>query len=146
MSPADRGRLSEPRSPLTLSRPHVRNERSRRAPELFRSWPRLCENRFVSCQGEIPRNWFRRFVWEPETSEAPIGHQKSPLSLNGLQQGSAAQNRYNTLHVVGEHIECHLGCDLVSSSHQEVRRTHPSLYGPERMLCRLTTQVILLGS
>src|SRR6516165_4836553 len=107
--------------------------------------PRLCENRFVSCQGEIPRNWFRRFVWEPETSEAPIGHQKSPLSLNGLQQGSAAQNRYNTLHVVGEHIECHLGCDLVSSSHQEVRRTHPSLYGPERMLCRLTTQGHLVG-
>src|SRR5262249_35777388 len=64
----------------------------------FALGPRLCENRFVSCQGEIPRNWFRRFVWEPETSEAPIGHQKSPLSLNGLQQGSAAQNRYNTLH------------------------------------------------
>ena len=80
-----------------------------------------------------------------QKSEAPIGHQKSPLSLNGLQQGSAAQNRYNTLHVVGEHIECHLGCDLVSSSHQEVRRTHPSLYGPERMLCRLTTQGHLIG-
>src|SRR5262245_8591372 len=54
---------------------------------------------------------------------APIGRQKFSLSLNGLQHGSAAQNRYYTLHVVGEHIQCHLGCDLVSSSHQEVRRT-----------------------
>ena len=53
---------------------------------------RLCENRFVSCQGEISRNWFRRFVWEPETSEAPIGHQKSPLSLNGLQQQPRIEN------------------------------------------------------
>jgi hypothetical protein len=26
-----------------------------------------------------------------------------------------------------------------------VRRTHPSLYGPERMLCRLTTQGHLIG-
>jgi hypothetical protein len=76
---------------------------------------------------------------------APIGQQKSPLSLNGLQQGSAAQNRYYTLHVVGEHIECHLGRNLVSSSHQKVRCTHPSLYGPERMLCRLTTQGHLIG-
>src|SRR5215831_12739673 len=90
------------------------------------------------------RSWFVGFGG-PEASEAPIGRQKFPLSLNGLQQGSAAQNRYDTLHVVGEHIECHLGRNLVSSSHQEVRRTHPSLYGPERMLCCLTTQGHLIG-
>jgi hypothetical protein len=68
-----------------------------------------------------------------------------PLSLHRLQQCFAAQKRYYTFHVVGEHIECHLGRNLVSSSHQEMRRTHPSLYGPERMLCRLTAQGHLIG-
>jgi hypothetical protein len=72
-----------------------------------------------------------------EASEARRPDQRFPLSLDRLQQWSAAQNRYYAFHVVGEHIKRHLGCYLVSSPHQEVRRTHPVLYGPERMLCRL---------
>ena len=49
--------------------------------------------------------------------------------MHGLQQWSAAQDRYDAFHVVGEHIKRHLGCYLVSSSHQEVRRPHPGLDG-----------------
>src|SRR5215813_13024002 len=70
---------------------------------------------------------------------------KVSLKSEWLAAGVRSPESLYTLHVVGEHIECHLGCDLVSSSHQEVRRTHPSLYGPERMLCRLTTQGHLIG-
>src|SRR5215471_21338409 len=50
-----------------------------------------------------------QFVWEARSFR---GADRTP-------KVSAAQTRYYTLHVAGEHIECHLGCDLLSSSHQE---------------------------
>jgi hypothetical protein len=70
--------------------------------------------------------------------KAPLWPYKYLLRLHRLQQCSASQNRYCKFHIVGEHVKCHLGRNLVSRSHQEVRRTHTGLYGPERMLHRLT--------
>ena len=43
------------------------------------------------------------------------------------------------LHVVGEHIERHLGCYSRKPFHEKVRCSHPALDSAERMFCRLTT-------
>jgi len=101
-----------------------------------RSGPRLCENPFQLGERTAPASvsWLAWASNEPpKCSEVP----ECPLCLHGRQQWSAAQDRYYAFDVVGEYIKRHLGCHLVSSSHEEVCRTHPGLYGPERVLCRL---------
>jgi hypothetical protein len=97
-------------------------------PSFVACWPRLCDNPFVDLHVERPGIGFA----------ARVGSDTNSLRLHRLQQRSATQNRYCTFHIVGEHIQRHLGRNLVLSSHQEVRGTHPGLYGSEGMLGRLT--------
>ena len=62
------------------------------------------------------------------------------LGCQGLQQPGHADDRHHALHVVGEHIERHLGGHLRQPLREKVRCTHPALDGAERMLRCLTTQ------
>jgi hypothetical protein len=105
--------------------------------------PRLCENLFWGRSKGLA-SASRLDLGGPMSSQKLLNPKaadltyKYPLRLHRLQQCYAPQNRYDPFHIVGEHIQRHLGRNLVSSSHQKVRRTHPGLYGPERMLGRLT--------
>src|SRR6266481_4187848 len=60
-------------------------------------------------------------------------------SSQGLQQAGHADDRHHALHVVGEHIERHLGCHIREASCEKVCCTHPALDGAEGMFhCRTT--------
>jgi hypothetical protein len=105
-------------------------------------WPRLCENVFwqveksgIGFAARFGHLMSSQKLLNPKAADLTY---KYPLRLHRLQQCYAPQNRYDPFYIVGEHIQRHLGRNLVSSSHQEVRRTHPGLYGPERMLGGLT--------
>src|SRR3974390_1065026 len=74
-------------------------------------------------QGRLPG---REFALTARTSG---GH--------GLQQSANADDRYYPLHVIGEHIERHLGRHLTKPPHQEVRCAHPALARTEGVLHRL---------
>jgi hypothetical protein len=61
-------------------------------------------------------------------------------ALRRLHQRADAHNRHHALHVIGEHVERHLGRDLGQRHRQEVRPAHPAFDGAEGMLGRLSAQ------
>src|SRR6476661_10679012 len=68
-----------------------------------------------------------------------ISSRRSWLNCEDLDQSDHADDRHHALHVVGEHIERHLGCYSRKPFHEKVRCSHPALDSAERMFCRLTT-------
>src|ERR1700730_5674719 len=114
------------------------------------SWPRLCEKGRVSApRPERRRHSHRRTqIFLESILRAPLtlpgayvgadlNAEVLGLGCQGLQQPRHADDRHHALHVVGEHIERHLGCHFRQASHEKVCCTHPALDGAEGMLhCR----------
>jgi hypothetical protein len=59
------------------------------------------------------------------------------LRPDGGHQRLDADDVHDAGEIVGQNVQCHLGCDLWQRLHQEVGRTHPSLDRSEWMLNRL---------
>src|SRR3546814_8369330 len=53
---------------------------------------------------------------------------------DGLHQRCDTEDIDHALHIVGEHLQAHLGFDLFEGPHQEMGAAHPGLESPERML------------
>ena len=53
---------------------------------------------------------------------------------DGGDQGTDAEDGHHTLEIVGQHVQRHLGADLLKGAHLEVGRAHPRLDSAERML------------
>lgn len=58
---------------------------------------------------------------------------KSPDGFHHIRN---AEDRYQSLEVVGEHMQAHLGLHVLQPFGQEMRRAHPGLDGSIRMLNR----------
>jgi hexosaminidase len=77
-------------------------------------------------------------LWTEMVTEEMLDNRLWPAQVpgsgsQGLQQPSHADDRHHALHVVGEHIERHLGCHLRQPFREKVRCSHPALDGAERM-------------
>ncbi len=53
---------------------------------------------------------------------------------HGGDQRTDAEDVHDALEIVGQHVQGHLGADLLEGAHLEVGRSHPRLDGAERML------------
>ncbi len=53
---------------------------------------------------------------------------------HGRDQRTDAHDVHDTLEIVGQHVQCHLGADLLQRLHLEVGMAHPVFDGPEWML------------
>ncbi len=51
-----------------------------------------------------------------------------------LDQRADADDIHDTFEIIGQHVQCHLGADLLQRLHLEVGIAHPVFDGPERML------------
>jgi len=56
------------------------------------------------------------------------------LRLDCVEEWLHAENRQHPFEVVRQHMQTHLGADMLESFCEEVRRAHPGFQGPKRML------------
>ena len=76
---------------------------------------------------------------------ADLVAQRPASRLHRLQQSAYAHDHHHALHVVGEHVERHLGGHLWQLFREKVRCSHPAFHCAERMLRRLTADTHCIG-
>jgi hypothetical protein len=73
------------------------------------------------------------------------GTRRSRPSRPAPRQRHHPQHLHHPLQIVGKHMEAHLRADPAQGLRQKMRRSHPRLDGPERMLDRLPPELHFFG-